>query len=329
MSFRSSHSDLAAWRQLAADGQWADLDAAFRALHEDDSLVPEALVLRGECLLRLGKDRDASSWASRAIATIAARRDRTATRTLWNQLGVALFFGGELDRAEEAFERTLSLARQDGDELLVARACNNVGMIANIRGKRDVAIGHYQLAIPAYQRIGHTRGLAETYHNLALASRESNQLDAAEAYERHAIEFAGLAGNDQLRVMGAIGLAETALLRGDAPLAERLALRAAMLSAARKDLASEADAFRVGAAACRAQRKFDDAAQMLLRAGESARESGVALIQGEVAWERAQLAHMMGDEDWRTQARRALETFDRIGSAQADAVRRALEDPSA
>ncbi len=326
---RFSHSDLTAWRQLAADGQWADLDAAFQALHEGDSLVPEALVLRGECLLRLGRDRDAASWATRAISAITARRDRTATRALWNQLGVALFFGGDLDRAEAAFERTLALARQDGDELLVARACNNVGMIANIRGKRDVAVGHYQLAIPAYQRIGHTRGLAETYHNLALASRESNQLDAAEAYERHAIEFAGLAGNEQLRVMGAIGLAETALLRGDAPLAERLALRAAMLSAERNDRASEADGFRVSAAACRTQGKYNDAAQMLVLAGEAAHESGVALIEGEVAWERAQLEQVTGNEGWRAQARNALETFDRIGSAQADAVRRALTGPSA
>ena len=321
-----SHPHLAAWRQLAAHGQWSELDAAFSRLGGDGTLPTEALVLRGETLLRLGREAAAATWVRQALPVAAARHDRSALRTLWNQLGVACFFTGELDAAEDAFERALRLARGDGDDLLVARACNNVGTIANLRGQRDVAVGHYQLAIPAYQRIGHSRGLAETYHNLALTSREQARLDLAEEYERHAIDYARLAGDERLQLMGEIGLAETTLLRGDALLAERIAMRAAVISAERQDIATEADALRLGAACCRTQRKFDQADRILSRASTAARVSGVALLEGEVGWERAQWMRAVGDDGWRSQALAALATFERIGSAQAETVRRSLGD---
>ena len=113
-----------------------------------------------------------------------------ARRRAVNLWGAALFELGELEAAELAFRRALELGEQERDALLVARAMNNLGQIANVRGRRVDALTLYQLAVPAYGDWGNVRGLAETYHNMAISYRDLNLLDRADECEQRAIEFA-------------------------------------------------------------------------------------------------------------------------------------------
>jgi tetratricopeptide (TPR) repeat protein len=287
----------------------------------------ELLLLRGEAHLRVRDAAGARAWLPDALAAARSRHDRIAERALWNQLGVACFELGMLDEAEQAFLEALELGRRDGDDLLVARASNNIGMIANVRGHRDVAVGHYQLAIPAYQRLGHVRGLAETYHNLALTAREQGQLNASDEHERHAIEFAELARDDRLLVMAEIGLAEICLLRGDALLAERRSLRAAHHCKELHDSVNEADALRTVGAARLACGRALAAGRVLDRAVSLAREHGAALIEAEALWERAKFHVAMGNGQFaREDAGNAVKTFEQLGSPQSARVRQWMAD---
>jgi tetratricopeptide (TPR) repeat protein len=309
-------------RQLAADGRWRDVCTVLAPVQVTADVPSELLLLRGEAHLRMGDATGARTWLPYALAVTRARHDRIAERALTNQLGVACFELGILDEAEHAFLQALDLGRRDGDDLLLARASNNMGMIANIRGQRDLAVGHYQLAIPAYQRLGHVRGLAETYHNLALTAREQALLDASDDYERRAIEFAEQAHDDRLQVMGEIGLAEICLLRGDATLAEKRSLRAARRCKELRDSINEADALRAAAAARLAGSRSLGAGRLLDRAVGLAREHGAALIEAESLWERAKFHVAMGNEQFaREDADRALSIFERLGSPQAALVR--------
>ena len=105
--------------------------------------------MRADAELRTGHPREARQWLTSAIPTIERSGDRAALRKAVNQLGVAEVELGALDAAERVFSRALELARSDGDDLLVAHATNNMGAIANIRGRREEALTLYQLAIPA------------------------------------------------------------------------------------------------------------------------------------------------------------------------------------
>jgi tetratricopeptide (TPR) repeat protein len=264
----------------------------------------------------------ARAWLRDAISVAHGRHDRIAERALLNQLGVACFELGSPTEAEEAFLQALALGRRDEDDLLVARASNNIGAIANVRGERDEAVRHYQLAIPAYQRLGHVRGLAETYHNLALTSRDQKHVDAADEYERRAMEFAQQADDERLLVMGEIGLAETSLLRGDAQLAERRASRAARRCRQLSDHTNEADALRTLGAARLALGRLRGAGLALARAVALARAQGAALIEAEALWERAKY-HLAEERPHpaRADAERALSIFERLSSPQTEAVR--------
>ena len=315
-------------RALATAAKWLEAAALLDARATDEQLPADMMLLRGELMLRTGDSSRACTWAMGALDMAHVRRHAAATRALWNQLGVARFSLGLLDDAEVAFAHACVLARRDGDELLVARVSNNVGTIENVRGRYDLAIGQYHLAIPAYERIGHARGLAETYHNLALTARHQRQLYAAEEYERKALEFARLARDVVLRVMGEIGLAETALLRGDFMLADRLSRRAARSCARRHDRANHADALRIAGAACRGQGKRRQASGLLTHAIALANDAAAPLLEAEARWERAQLRQTEGGTAAaREDAEHALLLFARLGAPVSNEIQIWLDTP--
>jgi tetratricopeptide (TPR) repeat protein len=313
-------------RTLAREGRWEELCALFTPFPPSSELSGELLLIPGEAHLRTGNPTMARVWIPRALMVARERYDRIAERTLWNQLGAANFELGMLDEAEDAFVHALARARQEGDQLLVARASNNTGMIANIRGNRELATSHYHHAIAAYQRLGHLRGLSETYHNLALTAREQLNLDVADQYEAQAIDFAEQARDRRLLVMGEIGLAEDCLLRGDALLAERRSQRAAKQCAELGDAANEADALRITGAAQLLGGRALAAGQVLTRAVALAREHHAPLIEAEALLVRARYHVVMGNLQFAgSDARHALEIFERLRSTQSEAVRQWLQ----
>src|SRR5436305_12506447 len=206
-------------RRHASAGAWADALLLLRA--EDEALRdhPELATLRADAELRTGHPREARQWLTSTLPRIERSGDRAALRKAVNQLGVAEVELGALDDAEHVFGRALELARNDGDDLLVAHATNNMGAIANIRGHREEALALYQLAIPAYQRLGNVAGLAQSLHNMALSFRHLGQLARASEYAQRAIGYATESANGPLLALAWLERAELLLQSGHGALA--------------------------------------------------------------------------------------------------------------
>jgi tetratricopeptide (TPR) repeat protein len=302
---------------LASSGAWSELCTLFVAQPPDPALAaPEMANLRTEALLRSGRPRDARDWMVAALPVIEQRNDRAAVRQAVNLLGAANFELGELTEAATSFQRALDLGHLDHDDLLVARATNNLGAIANIRSEREQALAMYTLAVAAYQKLGQPRGLAVAYHNMAITFRHIGLLERADECECRAIEFAREAQNGHLLLLARIGRAEISLLSGDARFAEASAMFVAREFAQRGDPIQEAHALRVAGAARIALGDYDGAALVLEDGLRVAVDSGAALIQAELLRTRAQL-HV-----WRSRreaaiddARRAIAIFDRLNAA--------------
>ena len=305
-------------RAFAATGEW---DVVRRLLRSEVAAArehPELVTLRGEAELRTGNPREARSWLTEMLPIVERSGDRAALRRAVNQMGVAEVELGALEDAERTLGWALELGRRDGDDLLVARATNNLGAIANIRGHRGEALALYQLAVPAYQRLGHLIGLAESLHNMAISFRDLGQLDSADDCERRALDYAREAGGGPLLALAHLGRAELALRTGDAGLAEAAARRAADHFAGLPDQIREADALRVAGAAAVAQGKVDAATEALERALELARAYGSSLIEAEVLSVRATLRRGAGDEAAaRADALAAAAIYERIGATAA------------
>lgn len=284
----------------------------------DEQPEPEHVTLLAEALLRTARPREAEQWLRRTLPDVERSGDRIARRRATNLRGIALFELGQLEAAELSFRRALELGEQESDPLLVARAMNNLGQIANVRGSRVDALTLYQLAVPAYQRLGNARGLAETYHNMAISYRDLGQLERADESEQRAIEFARAVPVARIAALARIGRAEVALRRGDTAVARVAALRGATECLGLGDPAGTADGLRVLGLACIAAGAFADAAAALGRASGFAARHANPVLEAETLRARAQLAAACGAvDDARQHADAALALFARAG-AKAD-----------
>jgi len=299
----------------AASGEWLSVRELLAPHTDSARLSPRLATLRGEAELRTGRPREAHEWLIAVLPAIKQSGDRRELRTALNLRGVAEVELGALTDAELTFARVLELARRDGDELLTARVLNNLGAIADVRDRRDEALMRYERAIPSYQRLGHARGLAETFHNIAITFRHMGQLAQADEFERRAIAYANEAGNAGLETLAHVGRAELSLLAGDAALAEATARYAAKRFAALADAIREADALRVLAAACVAQDKRSSARVAVDRALELALVHGARLVEGEIRRVNAELLAVSGAvEAAREEAGLAVRAFEGLGA---------------
>jgi tetratricopeptide (TPR) repeat protein len=276
-------------RAHARRGEWgAVLDLL--GVEPVHGLDPELILVLAEAGLRTGRLALAQALLGPLLPALERQGNTPAQRRAVNMLGAAAFELGLMDEAEGQFNSALALANGAGDHLTIGRATNNLGMIAHIHGQYDRALSHYQLAVPAYQRLGFRAGLAETHHNMALALRELGRLDEADRQERRAIEFAREAGDSRLLAMAQVGRADISLRRGEPAVAEAGARQGAERYAGIPDALGEADALRLAGSARTALGSLAGARQALDRAVELAVLHGSALIEAEARAARARLA---------------------------------------
>jgi tetratricopeptide (TPR) repeat protein len=316
-------------RSLAARRDWRAL-AEWGASLGEPALVaePEAGYLYADACRRLGDP----AAALRVIALLEPRVRQAGNhpllRRVVNLAGMTLFEAGRPAQAEERFAELLELAAEDGDDEFAGRACNNLGMVANLRGRRDAALTYYVRALASYRRVGWTRGLAQTHHNLAISYRDLGFDREADANFRRAIDLAALSDTEDV-----VAMAETerALLRarsGDGRLAEEMARRAAERCRQMGDPVGVGHAVRVMAAAARADGRDADAEQRLDEALAVARAHSDVLLSAEVQRDRGLL---LRDLERTFEAREALleavAGFDQIGAtAEAEALRAILAE---
>jgi tetratricopeptide (TPR) repeat protein len=304
-------------RGLADAGAWAELVILLQLDPHAVAGDAELRVLLGESLVRTGQERAALRWLESILPSLVGGREAALYRRALNLLGVAAFALGDLDASHAAFTEALACATQADDVLLLARTSNNLGAIANLQARHESALLHYRMALPAYQRLGQRRGLAETYHNLAITYRDLGSLSEADEHERRAIDYAAGDVAPRVAAMGRIGRAEVALRRGDPQLAEETARRAAEKLEDLNDPLNEADAYRLVGTACTAMERFTDAHASFERALSIAASRGHAIVEAETRRDRADaFARMHDDERARSDAAVAIAIFRRLGAVK-------------
>ena len=105
----------------------------------------------------------------------------------WNQLGHLQRRVGELDEAIACYKRVLELGRQVSDQVLIAVAYGNLGIVYDVRGDLDDAEAMYRKSLVLHEELGRKEGMANNYGNLGIVYRIRGDLDEAEAMCRKAI----------------------------------------------------------------------------------------------------------------------------------------------
>jgi tetratricopeptide (TPR) repeat protein len=314
---------------LRAAGSWRELASRGAAL-SDAALAaePEVAYAVAAAFRHVGGVARALELAETAEAEARVRGDRRLAAEAVNLAGNCLFELGRPAEAEARFEELLAYAADAGEEEYAARAANNLGVLANVRGARDRALAWYGRALASYQRLGNVRGLAETHHNLGISYRHLGFVREADAHYQRAIALAEEALADRVAGLAETGRALLAVRAGDGPFGEALAGHAQQRFASVGDAVGEAEAVRVQAAAARADGRDDDAAERLEAALAVARARGNTLLLADVQRDRGLLFRDRGQAaDARQALLESAGQYDALGAAaEAGAVRMLADD---
>jgi len=316
--------DLAEARDLVARKEWRAL-AERGALLERDVLLaePELGYHCANAWMRTGAVERALELAREIEPRLRLNGDRRLGLQATNLLGALLFESGLASDAEDRFGELLERATEWQNDEFAARASNNLGVLANVRGERERALTFYQRALASYQRLGYIRGLAQTHYNLGVSYRELSFAEEADAHYARAISFSEQTGDGDV-----VGLAESdrgllCIQTGDPEKGGALARLARDRFTALGDPVRAAEAMRVIAAAERAVARREEARRLLDEAFTTARAHSNLLLLAEVQRDRGLLLRELGDESGAREALLdAADHFTRLGaSAEAESTR--------
>lgn len=191
MKLRDCHAHVRAGQEAERTGRSADarrhFEAALRALTETEAGSLAANLLRwiawnhtNEGDPRAALDcLEAAEW----VATSAG--DDVALASVLNTRAGTLFSLGELDDAEEIFERVRLLAVGIGDRKLQAIADQNLGTVSSIRGDAEMALGRFKSSLVNFEALGEMSYVGPLLNNIGRLQSELAEDEAArESLER-------------------------------------------------------------------------------------------------------------------------------------------------
>lgn len=290
-------------RELMARGRFQDaLEAWHRMTAQDQTAQPpDAQLLAATAATRLGRMETAAILASAALNRFRSRGDGDGRMRAMNLLGAIAWEQGRLPDAENHWDEALRLSRELDDSLMLARVSNNLALLADLRGRTDVALSLCRTALLAHLRLGDRRGAAEAYHNLGIAFRQRGELADAEDSADQAIRHATLLEEPSLLALALMGRVEVEAQRGELALARRGLDRAAQLAREAGDELGHAEALRLGAVLALQEGDAERAARDAEEARLTAERLRSALLRAEAAAVAARALRRLGEEGLATQ----------------------------
>lgn len=265
-------------RALKAAEDWRRLLGLARRARKLGLSTPEFEVLGAEAALYLGRPK----LTLRLLEGVAKEASPQLTLQIAHLNGVALFELGSVEKAAQCFQELLGVAARRGDQLAEARAAQNLGAVATLKGQAAGALRWYRRAVAAYRRAGHKAGVAEVLHNLAIVCRDTGDYVHAGRYVRRAEQVARGLGDRRLAAMASALAAEINLRQSAPRVATTQALAALRLFREVGDISGEADALKT-MGRCLSGCGYVAASQLCLeKAGWLAQKSGNRLLEAEI-----------------------------------------------
>jgi tetratricopeptide (TPR) repeat protein len=275
-------------------------------------------------VLRLSQRIDAAADTAELAYEIAQAGGfgRQAARAM-NMLAAIHHQREDWPGAEALYVRALELARDDGDDELIAAISQNLGAIANARGRLREAQSLYLEAIGAAVRCGGVLTAAMIYNNLGMVCADLEEWTEAEISFLRGAEIAERIGDLGLLCRLLTHRAEPLIRTGEFQMATDSLDRAAALAERLNDPGALIDVHRYRGMMARLRGSYGEADRDLERAQQLAAETGVELSRAEVTEETAHLRLAQGRRGAALLLMRdALKIFETLGAGRdAERVR--------
>jgi len=242
--------------------------------------------------LRLGDKAGARSFCERSHTVArAAGNDVLAAEALNVRAGLE-FEAGRMGHARQTYGEALALG--GADETLRARIEQNLGILANIQGDLDGALGHYQHSLEAYRRTGDLGGQGLAFHNLGMMSADREQWDDADRYFSESAAIARRLGDGHLEALCRLNHSEVHLARQRYDQAMSSAEQALQAFERQGSALDKADAYRAIGMVYRETGRLGLAEARLTTARVVAAQAGSMLSEAEASRELALVYQAMG-----------------------------------
>jgi tetratricopeptide (TPR) repeat protein len=314
-AYEEIHALLERARALNEARDYPSLVEFLRGLSEEDRLRdPELGFLLADVLRRVGEGAEALEVLVGLSDVLGRRGNHRLHRRRLNLLGTLHFEQGRIDEARDAWSRQVRDSSSSGDDEFLARANNNLGILATMATSWAVALAHYARAVAAYQRLGYRRGLGQSHQNLGITYREMGFGRESARHFQQAIHFASPDSEDEV----ARAEQERALLlliEGDVRLAQATALRAMGRYRRLEDPVGQGEVERVLGLVALGSARLQDARRHFDTALGLAEQAHAVLLVAETLEGRAALGRYTGDHALETEsATRAEEIFLSLGA---------------
>lgn len=157
--------------------------ALSRKLDFHDGLV-KSLLVSGYAHENVNNFNEALKLHFQALKLAEDARDESMTCSIYNILGFAYYFQGDLANALIYAGKAEVLCGKIGDQEAYGQALNNIGVIFKADGKYNEAAATYRKSIRVKESQKDSSGLANSWYNLALSeSYLGNEKESENAFE--------------------------------------------------------------------------------------------------------------------------------------------------
>jgi predicted ATPase/DNA-binding SARP family transcriptional activator len=291
---REGTDDLIRLRQDAAN---VGLALAWALDHDIAAALPLADALFVPWL-GAGRIRELMRWYERALADPTALSPGDRAKALAG-LGYALVYLERLEQARAALIEALTLYRDAGDERGETLVLLRLGAAEFIAGAPESALAWAEQALPIYERLDDTLGIARTLHYIAEALRDLGDFERSAELFARSIEIRRANGlGSSAATLHSLG--DLYLDMGDMPTAERYYREALALGLQEGDV--RLGAYCLAGLACVAARNEDETAagRLWTLAERLEHEIGFRMVAAErVRYERNLTPPLTNTDEYR------------------------------
>jgi tetratricopeptide (TPR) repeat protein len=169
-----------------------------RILGKDDPDLAETYFTIGDIWLNLYGLDNAEEAYHSALDIDTRQKNEHGMARACHQLGIVAQKRQDFDEAEKWYEKSLEMALQQNNDYGAALTYHQLGMVAEERQDFETAEAWYKKSHEIKLQQNNDYGAASTYHQLGVVAQERRDFDAAEGWYEKSLEIA-LRQNDEYR----------------------------------------------------------------------------------------------------------------------------------
>ena len=156
---------------------------------EEPSLQAEALIQKGNVMVRLGRFKEGVKHFVEAVEMSHRHNLQNVLVRALNAAGWGYRLTGKIDEAAQYYREALELSLSLGDKVRQAWLLNNLGFVYALQHKRAQALSLCQESIRLWKELEIPRGLGAAYNTLGEVLLEFNQFEEAVPYFDKALDI--------------------------------------------------------------------------------------------------------------------------------------------